>query len=540
MVPGAHRDTLPVEHLRDVVRMDAVDVQRDDARASLRGRAVGRDPRELAQTPERVLDEIVLVLLDRRRAPHRARSRPPRRSPTASAIAGVPASNLYGKLVPGRPLHRDRADHLPAEVERRHRLEQLLAPPERADPARAAHLVRRDREELAVERLHVDRPMRRGLGGIDDHDRPALVRPRRQVAHRVHGSERVRHEVGRDDLHRALALDRVQRVELQLAGLVDRDRLERGTGASGDVLPRDEARVVLEVGDDDDVARAEVVEAPRVRDEVQRLGRAPREDHLALGRGVHEARDLPASRLVPGRRALGEPVDASVDVGVRVLVEVTHRIEHLPRLLRRRGRVEEGNRPAVHELVEDREVGAQAMRVELRLRCYGHAAIVAARARLTRGRRGRSSRRARRHDARAAPSAPRSRAAPARAPCAGARTSRRGVRASRPAGARPSRPARYESCGWPRSGASTSLSVTSRSSPKRRSASSTAASSAGSSTSSIGVTSPVLNDRPSVSSVSRKRSPPSTRMLSRPSSKRVSTSTTRARVPRSRRPSSSA
>ena len=283
---------------------------------------------------------------------------------------------LVRELVPRRALHGDGADHLAAEIERRHRLEQLAAAPERADPARPAHLVRREREELAVERLDVDRPVRCGLGSVDHHDRVALVRPGRELADRIHGAERVRHEIRGDDLHGPLALDLVERVQLQLAGLVDRNRLERRPRAPRDVLPRHEARVVLEVGDDDHVAGAEIVEAPRIRHEVERLGRAAGEDHLALGRRVHEARNLPARRLVARRRALREPVDAAVDVGVRVLVELAHRVEHLPRLLRRRGRVEERDRLPVHELVEHREVRAKAVRVELRFCRHGHGAIV--------------------------------------------------------------------------------------------------------------------------------------------------------------------
>ena len=62
----------------------------------------------------------------------------------------------------------------------------------------------------------------------------------------------------------------------QLAGVVERDHPEVGARALRDVLPGHEVRVVLELGDDDDVARAEVVEPPGVRDEVEPLGRAAR------------------------------------------------------------------------------------------------------------------------------------------------------------------------------------------------------------------------------------------------------------------------
>jgi len=76
------------------------------------------------------------------------------------------------------------------------------------------------------------------------------------------------------DLNVPVARDHLERVELQLPVLVDRNRLERRTRALRDVLPGNEVGVMLELGDDDDVPRAEVVEAPRVGDEIDAL-RAP-------------------------------------------------------------------------------------------------------------------------------------------------------------------------------------------------------------------------------------------------------------------------
>ncbi len=261
---------------------------------------------------------------------------------------------------------------MPAEIERRHRVEQLRASPERADARGAAHLVRREGEEVAAERLDVDRSVRRRLRGVHDHDPALLVRPFREALDRIHRSERVRDEVARDDLDVAVACDLVERVELQLTEIVDRDRAEAGAVALRDVLPRDVVGVVLELGDDDEVARTEVVQPPRVRDEVDAFRGAAREDDLAGRRRVDERTRLLARALVAGGRALGELVDAAVHVRVRVLVEVTQRVEHLPRLLRRRRRVQEGDRLAVPQLLQVGEVCADALRVELRLGGDGH------------------------------------------------------------------------------------------------------------------------------------------------------------------------
>ncbi len=65
VVARAHGDALPVEDLRDVVGVDALDVERDDPGAALGRRAEDADPRELVERRHRLLDEHVLVALDR-------------------------------------------------------------------------------------------------------------------------------------------------------------------------------------------------------------------------------------------------------------------------------------------------------------------------------------------------------------------------------------------------------------------------------------------------------------------------------------------
>ena len=166
--------------------------------------------------------------------------------------------------------------------------------------------------------------------------------------------------------------------EVELSLLVERDHREARARALGDVLPRHEVRVVLELGDDDEVSRAEVHEPPGVGDEVQALGRIPREDDLLRRRRVDEAGHGLARALVGGGCPLGELVDTAVHVRVGRLVELPQRVEHLCRLLRRRGRVEVGERLPVDLLLEDGEVGAKLARVELGLSRHSHLSIVLA------------------------------------------------------------------------------------------------------------------------------------------------------------------
>src|SRR5215204_2210432 len=65
VVARADRDALPVQNLRDVVRVDALHVERDDPGPLLRRRAVQLDPRHVTEALQRVGDEVVLMLLDR-------------------------------------------------------------------------------------------------------------------------------------------------------------------------------------------------------------------------------------------------------------------------------------------------------------------------------------------------------------------------------------------------------------------------------------------------------------------------------------------
>src|SRR6185437_1129747 len=63
-------------------------------------------------------------------------------------------------------------------------------------------------------------------------------------------------------------------------------------------------------------------------------------------------------------------------IRVRGLVELAEGVEHLPRLLRAGCGIEVRERLAVDLLLEDREVGAQSLRVKRGSSCHGHRAIV--------------------------------------------------------------------------------------------------------------------------------------------------------------------
>src|SRR2546423_9768257 len=369
VVSGADRHALHVENLGDVVRVDAVDVERHDAGAALGRWSVERDARDVGQPPQCVRRELVLVSLDRIEADAREIV-DGRAEADRFRHRGRTGLELVRQLSPRRLLEADRVDHVTSGEERLHREQKLAAPPQRPDAARPAHLVGRDRDEVGAERLYVDVDVRRGLGGVADEDRTLLVRPRDELLHRVDRPERVRHLVRGDDLDVPLRRDTVERGEIELALLGERDHRELRSRTPRDVLPGNEVRVMLELADDDEVTGAKIVQAPRVRDEVDRLRRVSYEDDLAYVGRVQQGAHLLARALERGSRPFRKHVDAAVHVRVRRRIELGHRLHHPARLLRARGGVEEGERLAVDQLLEDGEVRANRAGVE-RLRPRG-------------------------------------------------------------------------------------------------------------------------------------------------------------------------
>ncbi len=249
MVTRADGHALPVEHLRDVVRVDVVERERDDARAALGRRTEEPDAGDVGERAERVLGQVVLVLLDRLEAHRREVVDGGAEADRLGHGRGA-RLELVRQVAPRRPVGLHLPDHVAAEHERLHPLEQVGLAPHGADAARRAHLVARDGDEVGADGLDVHGSVRRRLRCVDDDDRAVPVRPLDDALDAVDRAERVRHEVERDDLQARVADELVEPFEHEVALVGERDHPELGARALRDVLPGDEVRVVLELGDE--------------------------------------------------------------------------------------------------------------------------------------------------------------------------------------------------------------------------------------------------------------------------------------------------
>ncbi len=220
----------------------------------------------------------------------------------------------------------------------------------------------REDVEVGADVLHVDGQVRDGLRAIDEHQRAGLVGHGHHLAHRIDGPQAVRDVVEGDQLGPRPEQDLVARLD-EPALVVDGHELQVGVALLGQDLPGHQVGVVLELGQDDRVARRDVPPAPGVGHQVDGLGRVAHEDDL-VPIGVQEARRRRPRRLVGGGGLLAGRVDAAMDVG-RVPGEVAlDGVDDDARLEACRRRVEVGQPPTVEVTLELREVGPDGDGIE--------------------------------------------------------------------------------------------------------------------------------------------------------------------------------
>jgi len=279
VVAGAHRDAAVVQDGGEVVPVDAIHVERDEAGPLLaRRRAVRLHVVAGVEAAEEVLREVVLVVAD---GVHPEVVEVVHGGGERDALGDGRRARLElpRELVPRRVREGDVPYHLAAEQERLHRRQEVAPAVEAADAGRSRHLVPGERQEVGVEVRHVHRARRHRLCAVHHHVCVVVVRHRGDVRDRVDGAEHVRDV--RDRHHRCVRADDLRRVlQVEVAVVRHLDVPHVRTGSPRDLLPGDEGRVMLHLRQHHLVAGAEFVQPETVRDEVDALGGVLREHDL--------------------------------------------------------------------------------------------------------------------------------------------------------------------------------------------------------------------------------------------------------------------
>ena len=217
MVPDPYGDAFVVENLTDVVRVHAVDDERHRRTTVLH--RCGADDADTIDTRQAVNgrgNQLAFVGFDRVHAEGAEIARRRGQTDHLRGHRGTRLETLRRRRVRGG-LHGDRLDHRTAGEEWRQGVEQLAAAVQHTDAVGAQHLMSRERGEVDIERVEVDRLMRHRLAGVQHGQRPDGPGPGDQFGHR---RQRTRHVGMMAECNNFDAFVELQRVEVDAASSV--------------------------------------------------------------------------------------------------------------------------------------------------------------------------------------------------------------------------------------------------------------------------------------------------------------------------------
>jgi hypothetical protein len=264
---------------------------------------------------------------------HPERLKPVDRCTEADRLGDLRRSRLElpGQIGPRRLVGGDRPDHVPATDERRHLLEQRAAAMQHADAGGPVGLVPGPGVEVCVDRLQVDRHLRDRLSAVDDDNGTGGMRPPDHLGNRIDRPDHVRNVDQRNQLWLASEQD-IERIEVEVAVIEHRHVRDLGLAVLTEDLPGHDVRVVLHLGEHDQVPTGDIHSPPRVRDEVDR-GRGVGGEHGLLRRRSQPRGDPLARTFVQVGGLDGQRIHPAVDRRARLRVVTSHRVDHRLRRL---------------------------------------------------------------------------------------------------------------------------------------------------------------------------------------------------------------
>ena len=221
----------------------------------------------------------------------------------------------------------------------------MLLAVEHTDAGGAVHLMGREGIEIDVEGTDVDVHVGRGLSAVDHYGDSHGMGVGGDFGDGVDGSEDVADMADADET-RALVEEGAEGFHVETSVGEDGNDAQEDALAVAEELPGDDVGVMLHDGEDDFVAVFEEgTEAGG--HEVDCLGGAAGEDDFAGGGGVNVSADALAGGLHHRRGLLGYGEDATVDVGLVLIVHIVDGLDHATRGLGCGGIVEVDERTAV-------------------------------------------------------------------------------------------------------------------------------------------------------------------------------------------------
>ena len=215
MMTRADRHPGIVQYGADIVRMNPVHREADDSGAVFRPEeAHARDGAERGARfgHQRAFMRVKGVGAD---AIHPVDRR--MESDRADNMRGARLEPRWRRQI-GRLLERHPVNHRAAALPRRHRLQDLVASPERADPGGPVHLMRGESVKVRADGRDIDRKAWCGLTAVEQQLGAYLVRDVRRALRIEDRAEHVRHMGQRDD-RMFLARDSLGGIEVDPAVL---------------------------------------------------------------------------------------------------------------------------------------------------------------------------------------------------------------------------------------------------------------------------------------------------------------------------------
>ena len=190
--------------------------------------------------------------------------------------------------------------------------------------------------EIAANGSNIHAPMHHRLRTIQQHLRAMRVCQRHHTFNGCDGAEHIGHM--RQSHQPNLAIGKLggQIFHVQFTGISHAADAQGIAAIITQHLPGHDIGVVFKLGDQHRLIRAHHAAAPAMRDQIDRFRAVACENHFPRIGGIDEARHRAARRFVCIGRHFGEPIGATMDIGISRFHAARHGINHRARLLRTR------------------------------------------------------------------------------------------------------------------------------------------------------------------------------------------------------------